>query len=50
VWDVTTGQCLSTFPFDTGVTAVALSRETPYRVVVGLGDGQVQFFQLESLS
>jgi hypothetical protein len=51
-WHLDRGICLAIFPCEEPVTSAALQwnpSEQCHVVVVGLGDGQVQFFRLEGM-
>ena len=48
VWDTNTGMCLRVYPCDARISAATAVREGGPIVVLGLADGQVQFFRLEN--
>lgn len=49
LWDTRTAECIAAYPCETSIGAVAVSQRTPYRCVVGLASGQVQFFEIRNL-
>jgi WD40 repeat protein len=50
VWDIDSDpcRCLLVFPFDYPVTCLTVLEQSPPLLVVGLADGQVQFFRIEN--
>jgi WD40 repeat protein len=47
-WDLHTGACLAVFPCGAPVHAVALASRQPHLAAVGLSNGAVHFFRIES--
>ena len=47
LWDFETRRCLALFPCEAPVSALAVGRQSPPKIAVGLSDGQICIFQLE---
>jgi WD40 repeat protein len=49
LWDVPSGRCLAVYPFDSRVSALAVSPRPPHIAVVGLWSGEVHFLDIQGI-